>query len=305
LFLVFTPALVFGQASFEAQVRGVVHDATGSVIIGAKVTITDIATNISSTAATDGRGYYIFNGLHPGTYNLKAEMAGFRAEEMQNAVLAVSQRTNIDFTLNVAGLEQQMTIVEAAPTLETGGSAIGTTVAGQYTRDMPLYGRSYFGLVFLSGGITESAGSGMRDNYPSGTDFVSNGQRNSTAEVRFDGAPISAPEQGEGGNSNVYYTPSVEVIQEFKVENNSFSSEYGNNGGTVINIMMKQGGNQLHGSGWYFGQRDAFDANDFYSNAYGVAKPPHVHDQYGGSISGPIRKNKTFFLFDFEKQRDI
>ena len=156
-----------------------------------------------------------------------------------------------------------MTIVEAAPTLETGGSEIGTTVTGQYTRDMPLYGRSYFGLVFLSGGITESAGSGMRDNYPSGTNFVSNGQRNSTAEVRFDGAPISAPEQGEGGNSNVYYTPSVEVIQEFKVENNSFSAEYGNNGGTVINIMMKQGGNQLHGSGWYFGQRDAFDANDF------------------------------------------
>src|SRR2546430_1133848 len=198
LFLALIPALVLGQASFEAQVRGVVHDATGSVIIGAKVTITDVATNISSAATTDGRGYYIFNGLHPGTYNLKAEMAGFRAEEMQNVVLAVSQRTNIDLTLNVAGLEQQMTIVEAAPTLETGGSAIGTTVAGQYTRDMPLYGRSYFGLVFLSGGITESAGSGMRDNYPSGTDFVSKGKRNSTAEVRFDGGPISAPEQGEG-----------------------------------------------------------------------------------------------------------
>ena len=110
---------------------------------------------------------------------------------------------------------------------------------------MPLYGRSYFGLVFLSGGVTEAAGNGIRDNYPSGTNFISNGQRNATAEVRFDGAPISAPEQGEGGNSNVYYTPSVEVIQEFKVENNSFSAEYGNNGGTVLNIMMKQGGNRI------------------------------------------------------------
>jgi hypothetical protein len=119
---------------------------------------------------------------------------------------------------------------------------------------MPLYGRSYFGLVFLARGITESAGSGIRDNYPSGTNFVSNGQRNSTAEVRFDGTPLSAPEQGEGGNTNVYYTPSVEVIGEFTVENNSFSAEYGNNGGTVVNIMMKQDGNQLHGSAWYFGQ---------------------------------------------------
>ena len=304
LLLTLTPVLVFGQASFEAQVRGVVHDATASVIIGAKVTITDVPTNISSSAITDERGFYIFNGLRPSTYNVKAEMAGFRAEEVKNIVLAVSQRTNIDLTLNVAGLTEQVNVVESAPMLETGGSAIGTAVSGQYTRDMPLYGRSYFSLVFLSGGITEAAGTGMRDNYPSGTDFVSNGQRNATAEVRFDGAPISAPEQGEGGNSNVYYTPSVEVIQEFKVESNSFSAEYGNNGGTVINIMMKQGGNQLHGSGWYFGQRDSFDANDFYSNAFGVAKPPHVHDQYGGAISGPIKKNKTFFLFDFEKQRD-
>ncbi|HXI38393.1 MAG TPA: TonB-dependent receptor [Bryobacteraceae bacterium] len=304
-FLTLMPVLVFGQASFEAQVRGVVHDATGSVIIGARVTITDVATNISSATQADERGYYIFNGLHPGTYNLKAEMSGFRAEEMKDVVLAVSQRTNIDLTLNVAGLEQQVTVVEAAPTLDTGNAEIGTTVTGQYTREMPLYGRSYYGLVFLSGGITESAGSGTRDSYPSGTNFISNGQRNSTAEVRFDGAPISAPEQGEGGNSNVYYTPSVEVIQEFKVENNSFSAEYGNNGGTVVNIMMKQGGNQFHGSGWYFGQRDAFDANDFFSNQAGIAKPPHIHDQYGGSVSGPIRKNKTFFLFDYEKQRDI
>jgi Carboxypeptidase regulatory-like domain len=154
LFLALTPALVFGQASFEAQVRGVVNDATGSVIIGAKVTITDVATNISSSTATDERGYYIFNGLRPTTYNLKAEMAGFRAEEVKDVVLTVSQRANIDLTLNVAGLEQQMTVVEAAPTLDTGNAEIGTTVTGQYTREMPLYGRSYYGLVFLSGGIT-------------------------------------------------------------------------------------------------------------------------------------------------------
>ena len=124
----------------------VVHDATGSVIIGAKATITDVATNISSAATTDGRGYYIFNSLHPGTYNLKAEMAGFRAEEMQNVVLAVSQRTNIELTLNVAGLEQQMTIVEAAPTLETGGSAIGTTVGIRFA--VPTVQRA-LGLVLM------------------------------------------------------------------------------------------------------------------------------------------------------------
>jgi hypothetical protein len=295
----------FGQASFEGQIRGVVHDPSSGVIAGAKVSVTDVSTGISSSAQTDSHGSYIFNGLRPSTYVLKAEAAGFRTGEVNNVVLTVSQYTSVDFTLQVAGTETSITVEEAAPALDTGSAAIGTTVTGQYTRDIPLFGRSYYGLVFLSGGITESAGSGARDSYPAGTNFVSNGQRNSTAEVRFDGVPISAPEQGEGGNSNVYYTPSVEVIQEFKVENNTFSAEYGNNGGSVINILMRQGANRLHGSGWYFGQRDAFNANDFFSNAAGQPKPPVVHDQYGGLISGPIRKNKTFFLFDFEKLRDL
>ena len=196
-------------------------------------------------------------------------MAGFRAEEARTWCSEVSQHTSLDFALQVAGVETSVAVEDVAPTLDTGSAEIGTTITGAvHARDAALWPQ-LFRLVFLSGGVTEAAGNGTRDNYPSGTNFISNGQRNATAEVRFDGAPISAPEQGEGGNSNVYYTPSVEVIQEFKVENNSFSAEYGNNGGTVLNILMKQGGNQVHGSGWWFGQRDAFDANDFFSNQAG------------------------------------
>ncbi|HLK20451.1 MAG TPA: carboxypeptidase-like regulatory domain-containing protein, partial [Bryobacteraceae bacterium] len=303
--LALVPAFILGQASYEAQVRGVVHDSTGAVVSGAKVTITDNATGVTNSATTDDHGVYTFNGLRPATYTLVAEKSGFRREETKDLVLSVSQHTNVDFSLQVGEVQSTVTVVEARPTLDTGSAEIGTTISGEYTREMPLYGRSYFGLVFLSGGVTEAAGNGIRDNYPSGTNFISNGQRNATAEVRFDGAPISAPEQGEGGNSNVYYTPSVEVIQEFKVENNSFSAAYGNNGGTVLNIMMKQGGNGLHGSGWWFGQRDALDANDFFSNQAGIGKPPHTHNQYGGAISGPIKRNRTFFLFDYERQNDV
>ena len=151
-------------------------------------------------------------------------------------------------------------------------------------------------MVFLPGGVTEAAGSGIQDSYPSGTNFVSNGQRNATAEVRLDGAFTSAPEQGEGGTTNVYYQPSVEIVQEFKVANNSFSAEYGNNGGTVVNLVLKEGGNKFHGSGWWFGQRSALDANDFFNNAEGVPKPDHLRDQYGFSLGGPIRKEQNFFL---------
>ncbi len=129
-------------------------------------------------------------------------------------MLAVSQEAVIDVKLQVGALASSISVTESAPLLDTGSATVRTTVSGSTTRDIPLYGRSYFGLVFLSGGVTESPGSGISDNYLSGTNFVSNGQRSTTAEVRLDGALTSAPEQGEGGNSNVYYQPSVEVIQE-------------------------------------------------------------------------------------------
>src|SRR5437867_1922445 len=176
-------------------------------------------------------------------------------------------------------------------------------VTNEYVRDIPLANRSMFGLVFLAGGVTETAGQGTNDSYPSGTNFVSNGQRNATAEIRLDGALTSAPEQGEGATTNVYYQPSVETVQEFKVENNSFSAEYGNNGGTVVNIVMKQGTNKFHGSGWWFGQRSALDSNEFFNKANGGAKPDHVRDQYGFSLGGPIKQSKTFFFVDFEAIR--
>ena len=145
------------------------------------------------------------------------------------------------------------------------------------------------------------AGSGTSDNYPSGTNFTSNGQRNATAEIRLDGALISAPEQGEGGNSNVYYEPLVEGMQEMKVQNNSFSAEFGNNGGTVVNMVMKSGTDRFHGSGWYFLQRAQLDARDFFNPANVGPKPDSKRDQGGFSLGGPIMKNRTFFFVDFEK----
>lgn len=284
--------------------RGTVTDPAGGVVPGATVTLTDVATNIPIVQTTDTGGGYTFNGLRPGTFNLQVEKTGFRRYEARNLVLSVSQKSVVNVGLEIGTVTSSVEVNEAAPLLDTGNAAIGTTISGASTRNIPLYGRSYFGLVFLAGGVTESAGSGIADNYPSGTNFISNGQRNASAEVRLDGALTSAPEQGEGANTNVYYQPSVEVIQEFKVENNSFSAEFGNNGGTVINVLMKQGGNRFHGSGWWFAQRSGLDANDFFSNAAGLPRPAHRHNQYGGMLSGPIKKEKTFFLFDLERLTD-
>ena len=211
-------------------------------------------------------------------------------------MLQVDQQTTIDFTLHPLGVITTVEVTEAAPLLDTESAAIGTDVTNEYVRDIPLYGRNPFGLVFLAGGVTETTGSDL--GYPAGTNFVSNGQRNATAQITLDGSPLSAPEQGEGGNSNVYYQPSVEIVQEFKVQNNSFSAEFGNNGGTIVNMVLKQGSNAFHGSGWWYGQRSEFDARDFFNSG---DKPDHVRDQYGFSLGGPIMKEQDILLCGFRK----
>src|SRR6476646_3922640 len=287
-----------GQASYAAQVRGVVKDQSGAMIPQATITITNDATGIGTTAKTDEHGLYILTGLRPAVYTIKAEGTGFRAAEQKNVVLQVDQQTSIDFELHPLGVITTVEVTTAAPLLDTESAALGTDITNEYVRDIPLYNRNVFGLVFLAGGVTETTGSDL--GYPAGTNFVSNGQRNATAQITLDGSPLSAPEQGEGGNSNVYYQPSVEIVQEFKVQNNSFSAEFGNNGGTIVNMVLKQGGNAFHGSGWWYGQRSNFDARDFFNSG---AKPDHVRDQYGFSLGGPIIKNKTFFFVDAEKVR--
>ena len=291
------------QSTYTAQLTGVVMDSSGAVVPNAKVTLTDEGTNISTVRETDNRGVYVLTNLRPSTYTIRVEALGMLPVERKGLVLAVAQQATLDFTVSPRGVSESVTVTEQAPLLDTGNATLGTDVTNEYVRDIPLYSRSMFGLVFLAGGVTETTGSGIQDSYPSGTNFVSNGQRNATAEVRLDGALTSAPEQGEGATSNVYYQPSVEIVQEFKVENNSFSAEYGNNGGTLVNMVLKSGTNDFHGSAWWYLQRAAMDANLWFLNAGGLPRPDHVRDQYGFSLGGPIRKQKTFFFVDFERLR--
>jgi len=294
---------VAAQGSYRAQLRGVVSDAAGAVMPNIAVTITETGTGIATRARTDEKGEFFFTGLRPSAYSVRAEAPGFRTTERTNVVLAVDQESSLNFKMQLAGVSTSVEVTTTAPLLDTGNATLGTDVTSEYVKELPLLNRDFFGLTFLSGGVTETAGSGTQDNYPSGTNFVSNGQRNATAEVRIDGALISAPEQGEGGNSNVYYEPLVEGVQEFKVQNNSFSAEFGNNGGTVVNMVLKSGTNAFHGSGWYFLQRSQMDARDFFNPAPNP-KPDSKRDQAGFTIGGPIRKNRTFFFADFEKVRN-
>jgi hypothetical protein len=291
------PAMVKGQTNEQGLIRGTVSDSRGAVIPGANVTLTDVATNVSQKATANDHGLYVFLGLRAANYKMLVESTGFGPVEKAGIVLDANQQTTLNVTLSPAAANASVTVESTPVLLDADNATLGTDVGTKYLTQVPLENRDPFGLAFLAAGVTETAGSGIQDSYPAGTNFVSNGQRNATAEIRLDGNLTTAPEQGEGGTSNIYYQATVEALQEVKVQNNSFSAEYGNNGGTVLDEIMKSGTNSLHGSAYEFNQNSIFDARDYFNSG---PKPGHSQNQFGGSIGGPIIKNKTFFFGDFE-----
>lgn len=299
-FVLMFSAAAFAQATVTAELRGEVRDSSGAVVPNASVTIANDATNIAETRTTDSGGRYIFTDLRPATYTVKVELKGFKTTVRSGVVLRVAQQTDLDLNLEVGDIATKVEVHGAAPLLNSESASLGQEVDNRYVAELPVLDRRYDNLVFLAPGVTES---NTRRNL--GTIFVSNGQRSGTAEYRMDGVTITVPEYSEGANSLLSYRPhSIESIQEFKIQNNSFSAEYGSNGGTVVNIATKSGSNQFHGSGYWFGRRPALDANNFFANRAGNPKGDYVHDQYGGSISGPIIRNRTFFYFDYDRIRD-
>lgn len=293
--IVCLPCRVFGQSINQAQIRGTITDSSGAAIQGATVTITDVGTNISQSTTSNRTGGYAFTALVASNYKMLIDSPGFGPVEKTGITLTVNEHTILNVTMKPVSQKTSVT-VEAIPVLlDSGTATLGTDIPEKQLTQIPLENRDPFGLTFLAAGVTESAGSGITDSYPAGTNFISNGQRNSTANIRLDGVLITAPEQGEGGNSNTYYQATVEGLQEVQVQNNSFSAEYG--GGTVINEQMKSGTNQFHGSAYWFNQNSAYDARDFFNSG---PKPGHSQNQDGFSLGGPIVKDKTFFFADLE-----
>ena len=287
--------VVLAQSINQTQLRGTITDSSGAIVAGAKVTITDVGTNISQTTTSNATGTYAFTALRASNYKLLVEAPAFGAVEKEGITLTVNQASTLNVTLKPASQQTSVTVQGIPVLLDTGTATLGTDIPSKYLTQIPLQNRDPFGISFLAAGVTESAGSGISNSYPSGTNFVSNGQRNSTANIRLDGVLITGAEQGEGGNTNTYYQATVEGLQEIKVQNNSFTAEYG--GGTVIDELMKSGTNQLHGSAYWFNQNSAYDARDYFNSG---PKPGHTQNQDGFSLGGPIVKNKMFFFGDLE-----
>jgi hypothetical protein len=286
------------QSSYTAAVRGVVTDVSGGGVPGATVTVTESDRNVPHTVTTDNAGRYILTALPPGQYTLSVEVSGFKTYTHTNIPLAVQQQATFDVSLEVGGVTETVEVRSLAPLLNTTISTLGQVIENRYMTALPNIGRNPLSLLNLTPGVNGAAGTVS----PSNTNFVANGTRNSTSDVLVDGAIVNTTEQNTGA-TDLKWTPSVDAVQEFKMQTNFYGAEYAQSGGAIINMVTKSGTNAFHGDGYDFLRDSNFNANSWAANRNGSRKPYYHRDLVGGVLGGPIRKNKTFFFATFEYTR--
>ncbi|MFN7938199.1 MAG: carboxypeptidase regulatory-like domain-containing protein [Bryobacteraceae bacterium] len=284
--------------SFTASLRGTVTDASGAALPGAKIVVTEAERNVAHNTVTDGSGRYSLSALPPGNYDLTVEASGFRKFVQQRFPLLVQQQATIDIQLQVGDLSSTVTVEATAPLLNTTNASLGQVIDNKYMISLPNLGRDSLALVYLTPGVVGSAGGRGSTN----TNFVANGARNSTSDVLVDGVTVTTVEQNSG-ITDLKYKPSVDAVQEFKMQTNFFPAEYGQTGGAVINMVTKSGTNDWHGTGFYFLRHSDFNANSWFANRAGNARPLFRRDQFGGVLGGPVKKNKTFFFATYEQTK--
>ena len=299
------PAILPGQ-SYTASVRGIITDASHAAIPAAQVTVTSVERNTSQSATTDNAGRYVITALPAGHYTLSAEAQGFNKYTQNPFELQVQQEATVDVQLTVGAVSTAVEVQASAPLLNTTSATLGQVVDNRYILSLPLAGRSPLSLVELTPGVTPS---NLNPGGQSNTNFTANGTRNSTADVLLDGMSVANIEQNSG-ITNLEYQPSVDAVQEFKVQTNYFSAEFGNTGGAIVNMIIRSGTNQIHGVGYEFYRNAALNANNWFSNRAGRAIPDFQRNVFGGTVGGPVRiphvydgRNKTFFFYDYEGTR--
>ncbi len=303
-------AAVTGHAQTEsARISGRVTDLSGAVIVGAQCQITNIETNVSLTTATNEDGIYVLPDLHPATYRLTIQKEGFRTVVQPSLQLYVQDALNENFTLAIGPASATITVLSDTFGIRTDSAAVSTVVDDQFVQNMPLNGRSFQSLIALTPGIvftSQNLGQGQ---------FSANGQRGDANYFMIDGVSanfgVTVSGLGEtlggaipgftaqGGTNGLV---SVDAMQEFRVQTSSYEAEFGRTPGAQISIVTKSGGNQFHGTVFDYLRNDIFDARNYF-DAAPLPKPPERQNDFGGTLGGPILKNKTFFFFSYEGLR--
>lgn len=282
--------------STSASLIGTVHDAAGQVIGNASVTATNTATNARTMQKSNSQGEYSLLNLEPGVYMLHVEAAGFRGYDQKGIRLDLNQHATQDVMLAVGQVSETVEVSADVSGLDTTSAQISDEVNGESLRDLPLNTRNPYALLELIPSYSGSTGNDYNSN-----SFSISGGRQGYHDTLVDGTPAGFPTVN--GNSGIGIFPSIDAIGEFHVLAQNFPAEYGRSLDGVINVVFKSGTNQFHGSAFEFIRNSALDSNGYFSNLHGTPLPLFHRNQYGGVLSGPIFKNRTFFLLSTELLR--
>lgn len=289
--------------TITASLDGTVTDSSGGVIPGAKITVVNINTNSRFETETGPAGRFLAPALPPGPYTVIAESSGFRRVQRTGLVLQVNQAARIEIVLEVGEVSETVEVTGEAPLLEATTSAIAQVIGNTSVVNLPLNQRNPYALVLLVPGVNGSVGFGFNN-----VNFSVNGGRPGTNEILLDGIPSSPTLVNPAQGYSVF--PSVDAVQEFRVQTNNYSAEFGRSGGAVVNLIYKSGTNNFRGSLFEFLRNSKLDANDYFANSRGIPLASFKRNQFGASIGGPVSipkvydgKNKTFFFFAYEGLR--
>lgn len=300
-------AVSFAQTA-STQILGLVTDTSGAVVPGAAITARHVETGDVRTTTTNETGNYIFPLVDSGTYEVSSAAAGFKTEVRRGIPVELQQKARIDFQMQVGQQAETVEVTSAAPLLKTEDATLGSVVDQKRIVELPLNGRNFAQAATLMPGVVYgSARMGIDGQQTIGTRAMpgqivglsANGQRDANQNITLDG--VSAT---DGFKSAMLFVPSLEAIQEFKIQSAVYSAEYGMNSGAQANVSIKSGTNQYHGSLFEFLRNDTLDARGFFLLPT-QPKNKLRRNQFGGVLSGPIKKDKTFFLINYEGRREI
>ena len=290
--------------SVSGTILGTVTDTSGAVVSGAKVTILNEGTALTRTVTSDANGEYTAPNLPTGRYTVMTEMTGFKALALSNIEVGVDQRVRINLKLDVGAMTESVSVKAEAPLVQTSSSELGTTVNNEQIEALPLNGRNFVNLTRTIPGVLRGIPGANIDGagslaWRASASFSANGQRPRDNNYMLDGV-----DNNETWLQTVVVFPSVDALDEFKLQTSTYSAEFGRSLGGVVNLQIKSGTNQLRGSGFEFLRNDAFDANNFFNNKNNRAKPDFKQNQFGGTVGGAIFRDKTFFFTDYQGHRE-
>jgi hypothetical protein len=280
-----------GAQTSTGKIVGVVQDSSGGILPGVAIVVTNLGTGTTREALTDDRGQFDVSGLAPGRYQVSAELQGFGKFSQGPVTVQVNQETRVNPTLSVGELSETLTVKGEGILVQTTTSTVGKVVDEKQIVELPLSGRNFADLGLLTPGVTTRG-----QSTSAGSSFYVHGQRDDANNFLLDGTSDNSLE----GNT-LQARPNVDAVQEFKIQTSNFSAEFGRNSGSVVNVVTKSGTNSFSGSGWEFVRSDRFQAKNFFSK---TEPAPLKFNQFGATLGGPIRKNRTFFFGSYEGYRE-